>query len=72
MKALKLRILIVSFLFALPFGVGASGSSSSSESNAQKSQDAKQEKTETDDQGESRGFDPCLLNPSLAVCANKQ
>ena len=71
MRVLKLRFLILLCLIVAPLGV-STGSLASSDENTQDSQAANQENAESDDQSDSRGFDPCLLNPSLAVCANKQ
>ena len=72
MKALKLRVLFLAFLFTASPGVSTTSLASSDENGAQDSQAAEQKNTETDDEGGNRGFDPCMLNPNLAVCANKQ
>lgn len=69
---MKLRVLILLFLFAATPGVSTTTLASSDENSTQDSPAAKQENAEADDEGGNRGFDPCLLNPNLAVCANKQ
>ena len=72
MKALKLRNLILPLLLSLPLNVAIAGQTQSGTNNAQDANASEQENAESSDQGGDRGFDPCLLNPSLAVCANQQ
>lgn len=72
MKALKLRNLVLPLLLALSFNLAASGQAQSESHDSQDANASGQENAESNDQGGDRGFDPCLLNPSLAVCANQQ
>jgi hypothetical protein len=68
---MKMRTLILSVLIASPLVVSGSSLIQSDESGSQNSATPEQESTDTDDDGGDRGFDPCLLNASLAIC-NKQ
>lgn len=72
MKALNLPKLILPLLLCLLVNVAAAEQTQSGSSDAQDADAAAQENAESNDQGGDRGFDPCLLNPSLAVCANRQ
>jgi hypothetical protein len=72
MKALKLRTLILTLMLSFSLTVVAAGQTQSENDDPQDSNASKPEQTESNDQGGDRGFDPCLLNPSLAVCADKQ
>ena len=67
---MKIQKLILYLLIALPIAVAASNLSQSDKESLQESESAEQEDAELDDDGD-RGFDPCLLNASLAIC-NKQ
>jgi hypothetical protein len=68
---MKIRILILYLLFALPLCVAASSLTQSDDNSLQESETPQQDSAEADDDGGDRGFDPCLLNASLAIC-NKQ
>jgi hypothetical protein len=68
---MKIRILILYLLIALPLSVAASSLTQSDYNSLQESETHQQDSAEADDDGGDRGFDPCLLNASLAIC-NKQ
>ena len=68
---MKMRILILYVLIASPFVVSGSSLTQSDENDSQNSATPEQESADSDDDGGDRGFDPCLLNASLAIC-NKQ
>jgi hypothetical protein len=68
---MKIRILILYLLITLPFAVAAFNPTQSDENSLQESEDSEQERAESDDDGGDRGFDPCLLNASLAICNNQ-
>ena len=65
---MKIRILILYLLIALPFSVAASSLTQSDDDSLQESEAPQQDSAEADDDGGDRGFDPCLLNASLAIC----
>ncbi len=68
---MNIRIFILYLLVALPSAVAASNLAQSDEDSLLESDASEQGSAESDDQGGDRGFDPCLLNASLAIC-NKQ
>ena len=72
MNVLKLRTLLLCLILGMPAVAAAAGQAQSTDGDSQGAQAAGPESTESDDQGGDRGFDPCLLNPSLAVCADRQ
>jgi hypothetical protein len=65
---MKIRILILYLLSALPFAAVGSKLTQSDANDSQKSETSEQDSAESDDDGGDRGFDPCLLNASLAIC----
>ena len=71
MNALKIPTLILCLLLGSPFAAAA-GQAQSTDSDSQGAQASGPESAEADDQGGDRGFDPCLLNANLAVCADRQ
>jgi hypothetical protein len=70
-KVMKIRTVILYLLIALPFVAVGSNLTQSDDKDLKKSETSEQESAESDDNGGDRGFDPCLLNASLAIC-NKQ
>lgn len=68
---MKIRTVILYLLIALPFVAVGSNLTQSDDSDLEKSETSEQESAESGDNGGDRGFDPCLLNASLAIC-NKQ
>jgi hypothetical protein len=68
---MKIRTVILYLLIALPFVAVGSNLTQSDDSDLKKSETSEQEgaeSAESDDNGGDRGFDPCLLNASLAIC----
>jgi hypothetical protein len=65
---MKIRTLILYLLIALPLCVAASSLTQSDEKSLQESEALEQDSAEADDDDGDRGFDPCLLNASLAIC----
>jgi hypothetical protein len=65
---MKMRILILYVLIVSPFVVSGSNLTQSDENDSQNSATPEQESADSDDDGGDRGFDPCLLNASLAIC----
>jgi hypothetical protein len=70
MNALNLPTLLLCLL--LGFSAVAAGQTQSADDDSQGAQASGPESAESDDQDVDRGFDPCLLNPGLAVCADRQ
>lgn len=68
---MKIRFLILFLMTAMSFTAAGSKLAQSNGNDLQDSETADQESAESDDDGGDRGFDPCLLNASLAIC-NKQ
>jgi hypothetical protein len=65
---MKIRILTLYLLSALPFAAAGSKLTQSDVNDLQKSETSEQESAESDEDGGDRGFDPCLLNANLAIC----
>lgn len=68
---MNIRTVILYLLIALPFAAVGSNLKQSDDDDLKKSETSEQESAKSDDNGGDRGFDPCLLNASLAIC-NKQ
>ena len=58
-KVMKIQILILYLLIALPFTAAGSKLTQSDDNDLQKSETSEQENAESDDDGGDRGFDPC-------------
>ncbi len=65
---MKIRNLILCLLIAMPFAATGFELAQSDENDLQNPEPPEQEEVESDDDGGDRGFDPCLLNSSLAIC----
>ena len=72
MNALKIPTLLLCLLLSLPAVTAAAGQAQSTDGDSQRAPASGPESAEADDQGGDRGFDPCLLNANLAVCADRQ
>lgn len=65
---MKIRILVLYLLTASSLAMAESKLTEPDPDNLQKSETSESESADSADEGGDRGFDPCLLNASLAIC----